>query len=236
MRRRTVINLIVFLLLGATVNIAVAWTLAACPRRPVSYATIKEAQSCNQPPFWRLEQSAAFGIEKAIWTPVTRSFAWFGNAPGLDLDLGLVGARELADAPAWCRIDWREPPPEELECPLFYVLESAAGWPLLAATSLSEARLKNDGVMLELTSQSGFVLRRAVPFEEGLHDFRLLPLRPIWPGFAINSVVYATLLWVLRSAPFAMRRRWRIRRGLCPKCAYPMGRGEVCTECGSRLV
>ena len=60
-------------------------------------------------------------------------------------------------------------------------------------------------------------------------------LVPIWPGFALNTLFYATLLWLLLPGPFALRRFLRVRRGLCPKCAYPMGESAVCTECGRAL-
>ena len=62
-----------------------------------------------------------------------------------------------------------------------------------------------------------------------------IPLRPIWPGFAINTFFYATLLWLLIPGPFAFRRFLRVRRGLCPKCAYPIGESSVCTECACAL-
>jgi hypothetical protein len=64
------------------------------------------------------------------------------------------------------------------------------------------------------------------------------PLRPIWPGFAINTVLYAAILYMLLAAPFALRRWRRIKRGLCPKCGYDLrGRGNAadaatCPECG----
>jgi hypothetical protein len=61
---------------------------------------------------------------------------------------------------------------------------------------------------------------------------RRLPLRPLWPGFAINTLFYGGILWLLFAAPFALRRRRRMKRGLCPKCAYPVGLSDVCTECG----
>jgi hypothetical protein len=64
---------------------------------------------------------------------------------------------------------------------------------------------------------------------------RALPLRPIWLGFAVNTIFYAAILWLLIPGPFALRRLIRRRRGLCPKCAYPMGDSEVCTECGREL-
>ncbi len=58
-----------------------------------------------------------------------------------------------------------------------------------------------------------------------------LPLRPIWPGFAGNTLFYATLLWL----PFVLRRLIRVQRGLCPACAYPRGESVVCSECGKEL-
>src|SRR5262245_36915851 len=54
-------------------------------------------------------------------------------------------------------------------------------------------------------------------------ELRVLPLMPLWPGFAINTVFYAAILWLLFAFPFALRRRRRIKRGLCPACAYPVG-------------
>ena len=62
-----------------------------------------------------------------------------------------------------------------------------------------------------------------------------LPARPLWPGFAINTLFYATILWLLMYGLSALRRFLRLRRGLCPKCAYPMGESSVCSECGKPL-
>ena len=62
-----------------------------------------------------------------------------------------------------------------------------------------------------------------------------LPLRPTWPGFAINTMFYAGVLWMVFAFPFVMRRRRRIKRGLCPACAYPVGGSPVCTECGAAI-
>ncbi len=46
-------------------------------------------------------------------------------------------------------------------------------------------------------------------------------------------------VWILRPrggpGPFVLRRFLRVRRGLCPKCAYPIGESLVCTECGGAL-
>ena len=63
----------------------------------------------------------------------------------------------------------------------------------------------------------------------------LLPLRPIWPGFAINTILFAAALWLLIPGPFALRRFIRRRRGQCVKCGYPVGESAMCTECGREL-
>ena len=61
---------------------------------------------------------------------------------------------------------------------------------------------------------------------------RTLPFGVIWPGFAINTIFYAAVVWLLFFAPFKLRRWRRIKRGLCPACAYPVGTNPRCTECG----
>ena len=89
------------------------------------------------------------------------------------------------------------------------------GWPLRAMT--------NDYHPQQLTPRrNGWYVGKLV-----------IPLGPIWPGFAINTVFYAVVLWLLFAAPVALRRRRRTKRGLCPKCAYPVGTNARCTECGA---
>jgi hypothetical protein len=81
-------------------------------------------------------------------------------------------------------------------------------------------------------------LRYSLVLDEGSKPARIVPLRPLWPGFAINTVFYAGILWggwMLFAAPFALRRWRRVKRGLCPACAYPIGDSAVCTECGGRV-
>lgn len=62
-----------------------------------------------------------------------------------------------------------------------------------------------------------------------------MPLTPIWPGFIVNTLFYAVVLWLLFIAPFEARRMFRRRRALCEKCAYPIGASPVCTECGAAV-
>ena len=63
----------------------------------------------------------------------------------------------------------------------------------------------------------------------------VFPLRPLWTGFAINTLFYATILWLLTFGPFAVRRFVRNKRGRCIKCGYDLGHADhrACPECGA---
>jgi len=61
------------------------------------------------------------------------------------------------------------------------------------------------------------------------------PTHPLWPGFAINTLFYAGVLWMLCCGPFALRRMIHRRRGRCAQCGYPIGQSPVCTECGAAV-
>ncbi len=95
------------------------------------------------------------------------------------------------------------------------------GWPAHALDGWYWSRGNADAVL-----SHAFVIR------EG---WLWVPLRPIWPGIVINTLFYAVVVWLVTCGPFAARRLNRIRRGLCPKCEYPMGESAVCTECGKAL-
>ena len=80
------------------------------------------------------------------------------------------------------------------------------------------------------------LLERAIPASSGKPRLPLaFPAHPIWPAFIANTLFYAAILWLLICGPFVLRRFARVRRGLCPRCAYPMGESAVCTECGGVL-
>ncbi len=78
-------------------------------------------------------------------------------------------------------------------------------------------------------------------FEEELTGIlvgdKWVPIAPVWPGFAINTLFYAVILWGLFAMPFALRRRRRFKRGMCPKCAYDLRKrpndSSACPECGT---
>jgi hypothetical protein len=65
-----------------------------------------------------------------------------------------------------------------------------------------------------------------------LHAF---PITPMWPGFAINTLIFAAAWWTLLFGYSTIRRLTRHAKGLCPTCGYSregLPIGTPCPECG----
>jgi len=112
-----------------------------------------------------------------------------------------------------------------------------AGFPFLALTWVGEgsdvpeqnttgvARAWWMGIDVGLAARAGGVPRSGIEPR--------LPVRPAWPGFALNTLVYgAAALGVITSVG-GIRRSRRRRRGLCVRCGYDVGGLAVCPECGT---
>lgn len=65
-------------------------------------------------------------------------------------------------------------------------------------------------------------------------DVRVLPLRPIWPGFLVDTIFFTTVLALVVGSAHQGRRGLRRVRNRCPRCGY-QARGSVCSECGELL-
>lgn len=112
------------------------------------------------------------------------------------------------------------------------VVVTQSGWPLLCV----------QGHYFQPTDSNGYnvggwkaVNGIFVPFRPPGRYGRVLPWRPLAAPFAANSFFYAMILWFCFSVPFKLRRHARLRRNLCPKCAYPIGANAICTECGQLI-
>ena len=69
--------------------------------------------------------------------------------------------------------------------------------------------------------------------------YNCLPVVPLWPGFAINTIFYAAILWLLWIAPGRIRRIVRVRGHRCPACGFIIAPNTcangLCSECGAKL-
>ncbi len=208
-----------FLFAGAVVNVAVAWGCALILDR----ATFQEEVPRRTGGFHRSDRG---------WWSVRQ----LSNAGSTRVDAVLPqplrrtpSAKYLFQPPSWVNLDdiSADNMPDFPEGD-FRLLE-AHGWPLRALWC--DYGLERADI---ISVRGGIAL---VGFETPQRYSRVsaLPLRPIWPGLAVNTLFYAVILWVLIPGPFVLRRFLRRRRGLCPACAYRMGESATCTECGKDL-
>lgn len=105
-----------------------------------------------------------------------------------------------------------------------------AGWPLRSFEGVSWRRVEKK--VLVVQSRTGIISVASLrnPSREIALPVHVMPV-----GFALNSLVFAAVLWILLVAPLKLRQRSRLQRGLCPACAYPIGESAVCTECGKQV-
>lgn len=108
--------------------------------------------------------------------------------------------------------------------------EDARGWPMLSMWCELEEALPSG-----MQTRGGIAVSAMAEATPG--SARVLPLWPIWRGFAVDSGVFAVAWGV--AIPMALFGRGvvRRRRGRCAACGYDR-RGEFavpCPECGARV-
>ena len=208
--RRWILRAVCWVVLGAAVNVGVAW---ACT-------------------------SEFGGTERAVprdgaWpSPAPKSWP---IAPVLDVERGLGWTDASARA-----TDWDHLPSVEYTMSIYQV-----GWPWhslyrrflytrcgeeldFLRTSRWERGFQGpDWLRVCRTVRDG----NLPPFKR-IHSLHV-PICPLWPGFALNSLVYALPIALLWLTPGQLRRWHRRRRNLCIHCAYPVADpAKPCSECG----
>ncbi len=228
--RLRLLTIVLLLLAGAVVNVAVAWVCSAVVK-PATKSIRFVAERLDSPAirdFWLVREAAGVGVRYVAYT---RTYAVAWATFGLDVE------DDLTHHPSWA--PWpSDPRPAMNETTLFV----AAGWPfgaVVASCSDYDPRWHRRRTFAAFrparvrpaTWSHAVVLRQ----QDGPFTARVLPFGLIWPGFGINTLFYSIMLWLLIPGPFVLRRLIRRRRGLCPKCAYPMGESVVCSECVGEL-
>ena len=200
-------RLVLFVLLGAIVNIAVAW---GC-----------QLKFESSPPLPVDTEHQFRGWE--IWTWNALGAQEIGNVMGGSSSEEYIASLERWEAPTWSRL--RQLPIYERLDPVVLQGDRAFGLPALSVWY---------GLDTKRALGTSLVLSREVT---GCLPYRNLAVTPLWPGFAINTIFYAAILWFLTLGPFFARRIIRRKRGLCPNCGYDL-RGTaqmICSECGHEV-
>ena len=218
--KRRLTKLVVFLVLGAIVNVGVAWVISVAPAdysRPVGFvepASDRPSRLANQ-----MAMLAGTTTSKR-YEFSNRFRATYGVQSVPDLD---------AVIPYWAAQYLSEEDLNRSRDAAYLVTARATGWPALSMSG--GMRLNLSGITIE---QSDWAILLPPPKPSRVDQSRIVPLRPIWPGFAINTVFYAAILWLLTLGPFTARRIIRRKRGHCIKCGYDLRghSGGGCPECG----
>ena len=213
--KRVAIKVILFLLLGAILNIALAWTLCQASGVGHDAADGSEELTDAYRQVWQRYAPHGFAVQPDDLAPFTdrigfRAFQMYADREDLD--------------------------------PVDHFVELAvikvAGWPQDSLIGYEFLRMNTSaGITPAWVEHSNRFLRLRTKERPGDRPTVWLPIVPLWPGFAINTIFYAAILWLLFAIPFALRRRRRIKRGLCPACAYDL-RGndsKTCPECGTAV-
>ncbi len=193
--RRWIPKLVLFLLLGAIVNVAVAWGCV------LLFWDLGYRGTVTHTPHIAKELSMRYN-PVASEIPVAVFEGWEEIYLGHRFSVAVVNSELSLDV---------------------YTYVVSAGWPIYSMRGV--LRFANgDGNLRSLW---------LLPWEPRYNPIAI-PLRPIWPGFAINTVFYAAILWLLMFGVFTTRSLIRRKRGHCIKCSYDL-RGaehEACPECG----
>jgi hypothetical protein len=231
--RVQILRVAVALLLGLTISVVVAWRFSAH-----AIAQRKQAPATT----WNAVPSG-----KGYWTfSVRRGTGWTqidANASATDLPASTrLDIDRTLRPPAWSKIAMAQSddPDSSVDGQAFLRwTDVATGWPMLALrfrerTASTHLRSGAQGqIRVQVTTQYGY----EISDRSGLHN--ILPLRPVWPGFIVNMLLFAVppyLLLVLVGSGIAMiQRRRRLRRGCCTACGYDLAGldGSRCPECGA---
>ena len=218
--KRRLFKLVLFLLLGAVVNVAVAWGCALVvdlgSRRPEGAGlTVDPAHGSRSFLIWRGVGAFRIINDETDWAEDRRGGRSWVETSSLPHWTALRAIPPLQDGVLW---------------------DDARGWPFLAlrcrfgpSDDIRNPYTVLGGLFVRDHPMTGRVIGLPTP------PF-VLPYQPIWTGFAINTVFYAAILWLLTLGPFTARRMIRRKRGRCIKCGYDL-RGaehEACPECGAR--
>ncbi len=204
--KRRFLTIAIFLLAGAVVNVAVAWGCGYYyAANPISLADLPLRELNGSDAQPLVRRHMNLGAPRDYEYTAQTSFG-FGWRQRL-LTAWHVEEAKFFSSPSH-------------EC---VVVVICAGWPFLSLQG--ERHFEPQPV----TYRFAWLVQ-----ESSVGEWTFIPLRPIWSGFAVNTLFYAAMLWLVIPGPFALRLLIRRRRGLCLACGYDLRHGEheACPECG----
>ncbi len=222
-RHKIITRVIVFLLLGAIVNVAVAWGCALV-------GDYKYADGENVPTIPRAGASGFTLVHErcgsSFLVTVRVPESTYGSALGVQTHPKSNPSRTLLH---FCNVIW------DNEITYFEM----TGWPLPALCWYRKHLITHKAM------DAGGGPRRVgvCPTQTLAYNSvsrRMLPLQPLWFGFLVGTTFYGTASLVVyggvRAISLKTREKWRGRRGRCASCGYDVSHATMgrCPECGAK--
>lgn len=223
-------TILIFLLLGAVVNVSVAWGIVLFVDVIGRNANWSGGAEIVGNESWALSRWDSFGSmlfesERArgeFSSLVQQSVAEFDPPSHISSDWAPLDV--LTDE--YVRAESQDGQlVEELQ------RFEARGWPLLAFWCVRGSIVHAEEDII--VAPRGFIeTSLEEPYPSGRP--KVLPFLPIWRGIVINSVFYGGPLWLGFITIYGMVRIFRYKLGKCRKCGYDLRGAEhkACPECG----
>jgi hypothetical protein len=234
--RRAFVIMLLLLIGGAVVNVGVAWWIGAtldaqmrdCPsrygKRDVSQYGLPGADFWN----WHVARQLAptYCRTTSTWSDYDSptKAVFYSGTPPTDF------AEEFV--PEWAP---ELSPEANKECHADHsIIAWEYGWPKICVGGFAHIKRQQSQPLTIQTTCAIVLEPKLLPDINFCRNAHMLVYKPLWPGFAINTLFFASALGLLIVPMFAVRLVRQVRRR-CMKCGYPVGVSAVCTECGAEV-
>jgi hypothetical protein len=250
MRRAWPIRIFVCLLMGVVTTVVVSWGAAffGPPKQHDAVGTLGFVGADGGG--WRVTRYRSPGVTRLVSMAIPRDQvermeeldAAYWESPQGDIWSAVIEPLAPADVPSWSRTC--HPPEASLKGTVGALAwEYASGWPCRALIATcypmptrtrGPAKAPPRAVGLDGGVKDGVAINIRRDTAGQVTEARILPVRPIWPGFAINIALF-TMMWLASlMVVTTVRSTARRRRGRCPRCGYDLRYRvrRACPECG----
>lgn len=223
--KRWVIIITICILIGAIINVAIAWWFAIRFDRFAPYSNSKIGISNFDYGYGQ------WSVSTHYWLGSTRTSTAVDSIEGSSRNNFPV---EKA-LPYWAE----SIRPEQYQIGMLSnksLKAIAQGWPFRAMMIIAGPGFDSEDKLLRGIPWDAPTWLRGRPIAPPSQVGPIyLPLKIIWPGFIANTLLYSLVFYSIFFMHFKLRHVLRLKRKQCIKCGYPIGQSEICTECGEEL-